>query len=109
MNYTMKSTVVVTVLLLLLLAVSAHSMGFTNIFGHVHHKCDEVSERINEFLEEEESGPEHLAFFPRGIRTVKEVSNTFPRKRNAPRNKRITQSYESADEEMLERLIELQD
>jgi len=97
----------------LLLVVCVQSMGFTNIFDHVHHRVDEVSERMNGFLDDEEN--EHLAFFPRGIRTVQDVSTNAANKRKRTVRKSQQKhphttlpSYATEDEEIMERLVELQ-
>jgi hypothetical protein len=84
-------------------------LGYTNIFPIVHHKTDEITEHINQFLDDEEA--EHLAYFPRGIRTVDVVSMTPSKKSIAKRSNQGTtaSSYAISDEEMIERLVLMQD
>jgi hypothetical protein len=93
---------------LLLFAVSIDSLGFTNIFGVVHRKTEMEVEHMNELLEEEDS-TEHLAWYPkRPSRSVKDVSISSVRKEEKKPGK-TTPAYASKEEEILERLIELQD
>ena len=96
---------------LLLLGVSTttvHSLGFTNIWGVIHHKTELEAEHLNELLEEEDAS-EHLAWYPkRSRRAIQDVSINSVRKEEK-KPKKITPSYASKDEEILERLIELQD
>jgi hypothetical protein len=89
---------------------TTHSLGFTNIFGVIHHKTDEEAKNLNDFLEEEDYSPQlHLAWFPR--RSIQDVvtvvsSDSTSSKKKTPRSET---SPTMADQEFIERLIQLQD
>ncbi|KAG7367968.1 hypothetical protein IV203_030711 [Nitzschia inconspicua] len=113
---------VVPILLLLVEAIpTTHSLGFTNIFGVIHHKTDEEAKQMNDFLEQEDTNGEHYAWFPQGssmLRSIQDVSDTdlmIRRNRNT-KNKKNKKKILAArrfppmdDDEFLELLLHLQD
>lgn len=118
------------VLLLQLGAVSrTHSLGFTNIFGVIHHKTDEEAKHINDLLEEEDtnnSSHEHLAWFPRGsmVRSIQDVMvdennngnvqrrrrshSKYVKKKQINGTPRVSRPMAMTDEEFFDLLIQLQ-
>jgi hypothetical protein len=103
------------VFLLLGAVTKTHSLGFTNIFGVIHHKTDEEAKHMNDLLEEEDSHGEHFAWFPQGsmVRSVQDVSfesnRIVRKKRRIARKKTSTPLHPMNDVEFLEHLILLQD
>jgi hypothetical protein len=92
------------------------AIGNTNIFPHVHKKPEEAKELSNNFIVADESDGEHyLAFFSRGTRRRKNAvvdacrSIEEPMMKNSSKPVSMHPAYDSAEEEMIERLVETQD
>mmetsp|Transcript_5331 Transcript_5331/g.11008 ORF Transcript_5331/g.11008 Transcript_5331/m.11008 type:complete len:108 (-) Transcript_5331:379-702(-) len=101
----------ITAVLCLSFLASVSGMGFTNIFAHVHEKSDEEVSLLKQLMEDTHFTAKRLTIFPR--RQNKNSRHRTPAKQRRSQHKYmptmdVTQSFSSHDEEILERLIELQ-
>jgi len=104
------------------LVTTSSAMGYSNIFAHVHEKMVEEVGLINQLLKskDDDSTP-RTAFFPRSsssnINNNNRNNNRNRRKESAKQRRshhdyvptmKTVQSFSSHDEEIIERLVELQ-
>lgn len=90
---------------------SVSAMGFTNIFAHVHEKSDEEISLLKQLMEDSHYSAKRLAIFPRRKSKNTSFHTTAKQRRSQNRytpNLEVTQSFTSHDEEIIERLVELQ-
>jgi hypothetical protein len=103
-----------TVLLLSSLSTtSVSALGFTNIFAYVHNKSDEEVGLLKELMEDSEFTAKRLFLSPRRNRDGGKRRTTATAKQRRTQHKympnmEVTQSFFSSDEELIERLVELQ-
>jgi hypothetical protein len=102
----------ITIISLLSLATtSVSAMGFTNIFAHVHEKSDEEVSLLKQLMEDTNYSAQRLVIFPRRSRKSSRHQSVAQQRRSQHRyspNLEVTQSFASHDEEIIERLVELQ-
>ena len=100
------------ILVALTLSTSVSAMGFTNIFAHVHEKSDEEVGLLKQLMEDTHYTAQPLTIFPRRIGKINAKHQSVSKKRRSQHkymaNMQVTQSYSSHDEELIERLVELQ-
>ena len=92
-----------------LATTSVSAMGFTNIFAHVHEKSDEEVGLLKQLMEDSHYSTKRLFIHSRrsgnGYRTAAKQRRS--QHKYMP-NMKVTQSFSSHDEEIIERLVELQ-
>ena len=94
-----------------LATTSASAMGFTNIFAHVHEKSDEEVSLLKQLMEDSHYSAKRLMIFPQGSSNINRRQSVARQRRSQHRythNLKVTQSFSSHDEEIIERLVELQ-
>ena len=91
--------------------VSVSAMGFTNIFAHVHEKSDEEVHLLKQLMEDTHFTAKRLTIFPRRQGKNNRHKTSAKQRRSQHRympSMDVTQSFSSHDEEIIERLVELQ-
>mmetsp|Transcript_7314 Transcript_7314/g.17838 ORF Transcript_7314/g.17838 Transcript_7314/m.17838 type:complete len:113 (-) Transcript_7314:446-784(-) len=94
-----------------LATTSASAMGFTNIFAHVHEKSDEEVSLLKQLMEDSHYTAKRLVIFPQRRSNINRHQSAAQQRRSQHRythSLKVTQSFASHDEEIIERLVELQ-
>ena len=90
---------------------SVSAMGFTNIFAHVHEKSDEEVSLLKKLMEDYHYSTKRLVIFPQRSSNTSRRQNMAQKRRSQHRYTNtlmVTPSFASHDEEIIERLVELQ-
>jgi hypothetical protein len=100
--------------IVLSLSSSVSAMGFTNIFAHVHEKSDEEVHLLKQLMEDSHYSAKRLTIFPhRNNRNANSNRHQTTAKQRRSQHRYVpsmdvAQSFSSHDEEIIERLVELQ-
>lgn len=102
----------ITLVLSMSFLASVSAMGFTNIFAHVHEKSEEEVSLLKQLMEDTHFTAKRLTIFPRRqARSGRQQTGTSRQRRSQHKympDVGMAKSFSSHDEEIIERLVELQ-